>query len=749
MSRTTRVAATAGGIAAMGSALLLLFLLTSVTRNASQFDRYFSVLFWANIVSAAVLLIIVVGFSARLALRWRQKRFGSRLLTKISLIFVIIGALPGLVIYTVSYQFVSRSIESWFDVKVESALEAGLNLGRTTIDELLKEFQNKTRNAASVIGESDSVPGPIALDRARERIGAEELVLFTGTGQVLATASGSRVTLVPDLPSQAQLRQLRFSRGIAITEPIGDDASRLRMRVVVPIVAGQLPSLGDLGLSRSTEQRYLQAQQLVPEAVARNALAVQDAYREYQERAAARKGLQRLYIGTLTLTLCLALFAALLMAVLLSNQLARPLLVLAEGVKAVAEGDLSPKKELLGKDELGGLTRDFNSMTRQLAEARALAEERRAQVETSRAYLQSLLDNMSAGVLVLDAADAIELSNPSAERILGQPLPAGLPLASVAQGRMLNALNAGFASYNAEAGHWTRQIELEASTSNLIATDGLTILMRGTLLQLPQSTQRALVFDDITELISAQRSVAWAEVARRVAHEIKNPLTPIQLSAERLQRKLTGQLTQEGQALLEKSVGTIVNQVDAMKRMVNDFRDYARLPPAALQPLDLNELVSDVVHLYASDDSQTSTASKGIKLTLAPDLPLIDGDTTQLRQVIHNLLQNAGDAVAGQADGAVQVRTELGQGFPPRVRLVVSDNGGGFSEAILKRAFEPYVTTKTRGTGLGLAIVKKIMDEHGARIDLRNLEREAHGTPCGAQVSLTFTLKGAAAQKAA
>jgi nitrogen fixation/metabolism regulation signal transduction histidine kinase len=497
-------------------------------------------------------------------------------------------------------------------------------------------------------------------------------------------------------------------------------------------------------IGQGLEQRYLQAVQMVPESLARNAFAVQEAYKEYQQRALGRKGLKQLYIGTLTLSLCLAVFAAILAAVFFGNQIARPLLVLAEGVQAVALGDLSPKPELPTQDELGGLTRDFNSMTRQLADARGLAESRRAEVETSRAYLQSLLDNMSAGVLVLDADDKLRLFNPSAERMLHAQLRTGLPLADVPGADVLLPLcRNGFASLDDTQSFWVQQGEIRLKPED---STPLTLLMRGARLALPGQAQVAefqehiIVFDDISELISAQRSVAWGEVARRVAHEIKNPLTPIQLSAERLEHKLSTELSEPSRQLLSRSVATIVNQVDAMKRMVNDFRDYARLPPAELKPLNLNALIEEIIALYGSSESFAK-----VQLKLEPNLPLIDGDSAQLRQVIHNLLQNASDA-------ALEAATKLGHeplvslstmtastgDSTPRVRMNFTDNGPGFAEHVLKRALEPYVTTKPKGTGLGLAIVKKIVDEHGGRITWKNLESEQGIV--GAQVSITFKL---------
>ncbi len=729
----------AAAVIAAALALILLFLLTSVTGNTAQFDAYYGVLFGVNIAVAGFMFVVVLLLAARLARRLRQKRFGSKLLAKIALIFLLVGAAPGLLIYFVSYQFVSRSIESWFDVKVESALEAGLNLGRTSLDELLNELQLKTKTAAGQFSESGY--GAVAMDRVRERMGVQELVMLSSNGQVLAMA-GTEKNFSFDLPTASQLRQVPTTKPFAQIETIGDEstgaaanATSLRLKVIVLV-----PS----SIGQGLEQRYLQAVQMVPESLARNALAVQEAYKEYQERALGRKGLKQLYIGTLTLSLCLAVFAAILAAVFFGNQIARPLLVLAEGVQAVALGDLSPKPELPTQDELGGLTRDFNTMTRQLADARGLAESRRAEVETSRAYLQSLLDNMSAGVLVLDADDKLRLFNPSAERMLHAHLRTGLPLADVPGADVLLPLcRNGFASLDEQQSFWVQQGEIRLKPED---STPLTLLMRGARLALPglaevaEFQEHIIVFDDISELISAQRSVAWGEVARRVAHEIKNPLTPIQLSAERLEHKLAAELSEPSRQLLARGVATIVNQVDAMKRMVNDFRDYARLPPAELKPLDLNALIEEIISLYAASEKFAK-----VQLKLEPNLPLIDGDSAQLRQVIHNLLQNASDA-------ALEVATSLGReplvslttmtastgDGTPRVRMNFTDNGPGFAEHVLKRALEPYVTTKPKGTGLGLAIVKKIVDEHGGRITWKNLETEQGIV--GAQVSITFKL---------
>ena len=487
------------------------------------------------------------------------------------------------------------------------------------------------------------------------------------------------------------------------------------------------------------EDRFLLVSQPVSRTLAANALAVQAAYSEYQQRALARDSLRRMYIGTLTLALILAVFGAVLLAFLLGNQLVKPLLMLADGVREVARGNLADKPVFASRDELGGLTRSFADMTRQLNDARSEVQRGVAQLEGARTRLQTILDNLTAGVIVFDREGRIDTVNPGATRILRLPISAW-------HGRRLDEVPAleGFAKSvwqrfellatspePGERDHWQDAFDLKPGER-----DTLTLLVRGATMP---GDARLMVFDDITEVVSAQRSAAWSEVARRLAHEIKNPLTPIQLSAERMQHKLESKLQGSDQALLVRSVSTIVTQVQAMQQLVNEFRDYARLPAAQMTPLDLNELVTEVMALYGHAVEEGRLAPH-----TAAGLPQILGDATQLRQVIHNLVQNGLDAVAERADGHVEVATSAARGEHGElraVRLTVLDNGPGFAEKVLKRAFEPYVTTKAKGTGLGLAVVKKIADEHGARLRVANLQADdaPDAAATGARVSLSFS----------
>jgi nitrogen fixation/metabolism regulation signal transduction histidine kinase len=719
---------------------ILLFLLSSASSNSDFFDKHYSWLLGLNALMAVALFVLVCLLLGRLYSRYKRGKFGSRLTAKLVFMFALIGILPGVVIYLVSVQFVSRSIESWFDVHVESALQSGLNLSHAALESSLSDLSSRARILAADWSELSNSAQATQLGRLNEK--NLEASIVTANGQVIASVGGHLGTLRPTQPTPAMLQQARLPHGYAATESALDNPDAgaaeggdndLRQHVVVAIP----PPLRSSSLQDDTH--FLQMIQPVPAYLATNAEALGSAYSEYQERSLGRSGLRKIYLVTLTLTLLLAVFGAIASAFLIATDLAKPLLLLAEGTKAVAEGNLSPRPIVATSDELGTLTQSFNLMTRQLFDARAAVEKNRSELENAKAYLESVLANMSAGVMVLDGDFRLVTSNQSVARILqydfsphiGQPLNIIDGLAHFAE-VITNAFseqNAQFATgkIGPELLHWQQQIEIprrvDSGADN--DSDDITLLARGSRLPVENRTGYVVVFDDISDVISGQRSIAWGEVARRLAHEIKNPLTPIQLSAERLQMKLEDKLMTQDAAILKKSTDTIVNQVAAMKRMVDDFRDYAKTPPAVLGELDLNVLVAEILHLYLAGDERDM-----IHASLAPDLPLIMGDATQLRQVIHNLLQNAQDAVMDRSGDPQPPRIDLvtervsyqsSDGLSrTAVRLSITDNGAGFSPKILARAFEPYVTSKPRGTGLGLPMVKKIIDEHGGRIDLQN-----------------------------
>ncbi|WP_321960027.1 PAS domain-containing sensor histidine kinase [Paraburkholderia sp. J7] len=747
------------------TATLLLVLLAAASANTEFFDRYYGWLYAANIVVALIFLSVVTALMIVIVVRLRRGKFGTRLLAKLAFFFALVGVVPGGIIYIVSYQFVSRSIESWFDVNVETALTAGLNLGRGMLDASLSDLQTKGRLMAEQIASGDAAGTTLTLLRARDQFGVQDAMIvepvrsMSGAApemHVVAQASSNFSSLMPaDMPTSLMIDQARGRGYAAIEGEVDGDPHQLgskgalRLRVVTRIPDANTTDLQPV-------ERFLQLEQPVPAALARNADAVQRAYREYQEKALGRTGLRKMYIGTLTLALFLATFVAMMLALALGNQLARPLFLLAQGTKEVTEGDYTPKREIKSRDELGFLTQSFNAMTRQLSEARQAVEKNRVALEHSKAYLESILANLTAGVFVFDRQFRLTTANPGAERIFRQPFQTQLGVALDHIGALTEfgaMVRKAFADQEAsrtdregddqDRGHWQQQFSVPIPGE----TDPLTLLVRGARLVSDtgrdagdmQTSGYVVVFDDISDVISAQRSVAWGEVARRLAHEIKNPLTPIQLSAERLQMKLSDKLAPTDAEVLKRGATTIVNQVAAMKQMVDNFRDYARTPPAVLANLQLNELVSEVLTLYGAGEGKSA-----IKVELS-DLPVIRGDATQLRQVIHNLLQNAQDAVADTQNPHVTLETRAVEYGDPdaqgrthvAVRLTVSDNGPGFPARILTRAFEPYVTTKAKGTGLGLAMVKKIVDEHGARIDIRNRMKAGDAIE-GAQISILF-----------
>ena len=770
MSRLLRY----GLFAALAFGGVLLFLLASASGNTAFFERHYPLLLTINGVIAVLLAALVSLLLVRLIRRWRQGRFGIRLMARFALAFTLLGVLPGALIYVVSVQFLGRSIESWFDVRVERALDSGITLGRAVLDNLKTDVTAKARAMATELADAPASTQLALLNRLREQYGISEVLLLSSGGQLVG-ASGTQLSeFVPELPSPTQLRTARSQRVYAAIE--GESGGpevegRLRVRVIVPLPAPSPPAANEGGLMqfehfasglrdrsvgtsregsslrdvdlrgelsagavrRSSEGLLLQLLQPVPASIAANAEALTSGYRDYQELSLARSGLSKIYTVTLTLTLLLAIFGAIAAAVLLSGSMTAPLLQLAEGTKKVAEGDYRPVKEYAGNDELNLLTQSFNAMTRQLTDARDAVEARSRELEHAKAYLERVLGNLSAGVLVLNRDFRLVTANFGATRILGAGIAErrGEPLAAI-EPQLAAAVEPGLGEAPGQDS-WQQQVEIKREAG----VDPLMLFVRGSQLPLDDGPGWVLVFDDITQVISGQRAIAWGEVARRLAHEIKNPLTPIQLAAERLQMKLVDRLPPPEAEVLQRGTNTIVRQVAAMKRMVDDFRDYAKVPPARLAPLALNELIEEVALLYRSGGAP-------VDLELAPDLPMIEGDTTQLRQVIHNLLANSVDALAGRPDGRIQVRTcrisrSDDESSTRAVRLVVEDNGTGFPANILKRAFEPYVTTKASGTGLGLAMVKKIIDEHGARIELANRSPEQGvGGKGGALVTIVF-----------
>ena len=723
-------------------ALILLLLLSTATSNTDFFDQYFIWLYAANIVVGILLLLTIIILVVVISIRWRKGRFGTRLIAKLAMIFALVGVVPGVILYSVSWQFVSKSIETWFDVKVESALNSGLELGRVTLriaqEEILAEGKFIAEQVIQVPPGTSSEQVGSMIVKIRNQFGIQEVSLFN-MQRILILSTESRPKQFFPAPSAEVVEDAFKKNGITFLDEIelAKGQPGYRVRAIVPIVRQKaVPT--KTGSTRYVDDKYfLQLVRFIPEPLAKNIYAVESAYSEYQEKALGRVGLRKMYIGTLTLTLFFALFVAVTLALLLGRQLAQPLLMLLRGTQAVAQGDLSPKPELDTGDELGMLTRQFNMMTKQLSDARDSLQE-------SKSFLETVLGNLTAGVCIFDNNFNLASSNPGAAKILGRDLLAitGKPLTTIPELiEFDSAVREGFATQNlitsAKTGEvnklepvWQKQIQI--NPVNEYENDlGSTLFVRGTQLS---TSLKMIVFDDISDVVAAQRSIAWSEVARRLAHEIKNPLTPIQLSAERLQQKLVGKLSPDQDEMLERSTNTIIGQVQAMKQMVNEFRDFAKTPSPTLGSLDLNILIQEVMGLYEGSN---------IEVRLDSRCPRVMGDPTQLRQVIHNLLQNAQDASleSHHAKQLIEISTELveirdADQNRAAVRMTISDSGPGFQAKILARAFEPYITTKAKGTGLGLAVVKKIIDDHGAKIEIRN--RKQGDELLGAQVSILF-----------
>lgn len=701
----------------MALAAILIALLVWASGNTRLSTEQYPVLLGLNAAVAVAMAALSIWQLRALLLELRAGVFGSRLKLKLLAAFAALGVAPGIVIYALSVQFVGRSIDSWFDVRVEAALEGGLSLGRSVLDYLSRDLSGAARAMAFELGELPPLRRANELDRLRAQAGATEAFLFAINGSVIAVSGqGAPHTVAPTLPAVSQLRQAWQGKSITHTE--GEGGAGLVISTIVPVVGREL----------AAQPMLLQLKKTLPDSLAASAESVQAVYRDYQELSLARVGLKRIFGLTLTLALLLALLSAIAVAFTLSRRLSAPLSILAEGTRAVTEGDFSQRREIGTRDELGVLTQSFNRMTAQLEDARAQADASRAETEAARAYLESVLTNISAGVLAFNAEGRLRAANKGAMDILRDPLQ-GCETQALGEWTQHPELrDALLAAFSSGGDYWQGQIDLteRPADGGAEARPGhmTSLLLRVTRLAGAAESGYVVVFDDITELLAAQRAAAWTEVARRLAHEIKNPLTPIQLSAERLQHKLAERLDADDRTMLTRSIGTIVAQVEALKHMVNDFRNYATLPAPQRAPLDLNHLINEVLRLYEGSPVR-------VMADLCDNLPPVSGDANQLRQVIHNLLQNAEDAVAAVGNAEIEVRTRL---VEDRAEVTVRDNGAGFEPRILARAFEPYVTTKSRGTGLGLAIVKKIVDEHDGDIRLANV------MPAGAEIRIVLPL---------
>ncbi len=691
----------------------LVYLMSEASSNTELFAKNYPLLLGLGGGLSLGLMGLIAYQLVLLRRKLKARVFGSKLTLRLMVVFALMALIPGGLVYAISFQFLQRSIESWFDVRVDQSLAGGLNLARSALENSLKELKQKADAMSLELASSQSAEAA-ALNRLREQHSIEEATLMTPRGRIIAQSGSEPVALLPDLPSANVMRQVRSQQAVRSIESIPERG--LYLRVIVPVNV----------LTIAEDIRVLQVLQRVPTAIANDAKVVEQGYRDYQELLLARVDLKRLFGLTLTLAMLLTLFSAIALAFVLSERLSSPLSALAEATRAIAKGDYSKLNPVKSRDEFGVLTQSFNTMTRQIADATEAMERNQLQLENAKTYLESILSNLTSGVLTFDERFYVKTMNGAANDILSVPAGAfhGVKLPEWA--RHLSAV-APFAEVAlrhfsvAKAGQWEEQMEYRRGDGQR------TLLLRGTRLGAHGDNGYVVVFDDITHLLQAQRDAAWGEVARRLAHEIKNPLTPIQLAAERMQHKLKDKLPASEADLLARSTATIVNHVAALKGMVDDFTQYAHASRMNARPVVLNDLVREVLFLYEA-------MGMTIEARLAEGLPAVYADPAMLRQVLHNLFQNAIDALTGVDDPRILVATSPATGG---VLLTVRDNGTGIAEAVMGRIFEPYVTTKPKGTGLGLAIVKKIVDEHHGRILVENVK------PHGANVSIVLPPKAA------
>ncbi len=683
----------------LGLLLVILVLMGRATTNSAKFGQMYSWLLLVSAIGLGALTLLILYNLIGLVRLYRHRIPGSRLTLRLAGIFAVLAITPVALVYGFSLHFLQRGIDSWFNVQVDRGLEDALELSRTALDLRMREVLKQTGRMAETVAESDGEQAGRRLDELLDIGEASELTLFGQGGRIIATATVDPAAILPDPPPETVLLQVRQGRNYIGLEPIRD--AGFHIRAVVPAA------------SLANEERQLQALFPVTDRLSLLADAVQAAFESYRELIFLRAPLKASFTLTLSLVLLLAVLAAFWAAFYTARRLVRPLRELADGTQAVAAGQFNKQLAGAGSDELGFLVESFNQMTRNLAQARDAAQRSQGLVESQRAYLETVLARLSSGVLTVDQGGRLQTCNAAASQILGVNLQDYLGADSqwiaVAQ-PMLRDFIGAIGPHLSATGDWRQEIAWFGAAGRRI------LMCRGS--SLPDAVGlrggHVIVFDDITNLVRVEREAAWSEVARRLAHEIKNPLTPIQLAAERIRHKYLKQFDEDQGKILERGTHTIIQQVQAMKEMVDAFSEYARPPRLQLAPLDLNEFVTEVLYLY-----RDYPASVEIKLDLTRETLRINGDKGRLRQLLHNLVKNAIEAIRDGHGSTLWIGTRREHlAGADCVELSVRDNGPGFPENVLSSAFEPYVTTKPKGTGLGLAIVKKIVEEHDGWIQL-------------------------------
>jgi len=693
--------------------LVSLHMMSSAVQRSEMLDEWFIPLLLFTVVGL-VLLVLVVGWSLWQLLRdYRKQVAGSRLNLRLVLMFVVLSLAPVGVVYLYSLQFLAKGIDGWFDVQVDSAMEDALALSKVSLDLHKRELLKLSESLLVSVEDSSQAALSLIVGDLRDSSGAFELSLFNANGKFLALSHQNPEVLTPSPPTAHMVKQVNSGKSFVSLVPLQD--GQMVVRIMVP----------------DPQARGLVLQAIYPVSDSLSALTtrVQEAYEAYRERAYLRGSIKFSFALTLSLVLLLGLFGAAWAAFYMSRQMVKPIKDISEGTRAVADGDYETRVPMPRvRDELAFLVDSFNEMTRRIAQARNVADASRRELQNQHNYLETVLGALSTGVMALDQSGHIGTANPAAEQILRLRVSRhkGLPLQRLAD------LDEQLAPFVQRIGSGFSDGEREGRAEiTLYRDEGRQVLLcQHSTLQLANDTPsgHVLVFDDVTELVRAQRDAAWGEVARRLAHEIKNPLTPIQLAAERLRRKYLSRMSAEEGDVLDRATGTIVQQVDALKAMVNEFSDYARPCKMEPRPMPLDPFVAEVMALYEGPHSRVSFSAG------APGA-LIEGDPVRLRQVLHNLIKNGQESLP-ENKGEVHVHTsEVERGGRALVQICVEDNGSGFVPDNIDQVFEPYVTSKQKGTGLGLAIVKRIVGEHGGNIRADNRPEG------GARVTVSLPLR--------
>ncbi|MBL8201428.1 MAG: HAMP domain-containing protein [Chromatiales bacterium] len=710
LRRYARIGIAVGSVAMGVGALILL---GRYATSLADFGRRHVLILAVNAAAAVVLLGLILVNLFRLVRDYRRRAPGARLRARLVGLFVGLTLAPLLIVYFFALQFVNGGIDSWFDSDLEQELSSALRLSRESLEVQATSRLAQTTALAAALGNLDGEALARALSVLRVDASADELTVFTPQLRVASSSSRSAV-LPPMLSEDAQDELARTQRFVAL-EPIGNERYQVRAAVPIP---GEMPV--DAGVAGP---RYLQAVFPIGYRQGRLADAVQDTYTRYSELRFLRGPLKDNLTLTLSLVLLLSLLSAATGAFYLARRLAAPIESLAAGTEAVAKGDFDTRLPPGAADEVGFLIESFNGMIERLGRAREESRVSQQQLERERANLATILGRLSTGVIAIGPDGRIRIANDAAGAILGVDLAsrAGAPFEDIAGAGPLPAqfIDACRPHLGAEQREWRGQIVLR--------TEGARRILNCASSALPGENADGageaaavgaaiIVFDDVTELLVAQREAAWGEVARRLAHEIKNPLTPIRLAAERIRRRYLPTMAQEDGQILDRSTHTIVQQVEAMRDMVNAFSEYARAPAVTIARVDLGQLVREVAWLYRAQEGQPV-----VKLALEEGLE-VEADAVRVRQLLHNLIRNAQEAVEGQADGIIEIAARnIPGGERPLVEITVTDNGPGIEADVLMRLFEPYVTSKKKGTGLGLAIVKKLVEEHGGTVAAENL----------------------------